>query len=61
MLLLVNFDRCLGCGICEGIIPEVIRVEDVAQVILMPVPEKYQAAVRDAVEQCPEEALSIKE
>jgi ferredoxin len=61
MELMVLFDRCLGCGICENLAPEVIRVEDVAQVILKQVPEKFQKAVQQAVNECPEEALKIKE
>jgi len=53
----------LGCGICEGLAPEVFSLanEPFAEVLLDPVPEEYQEAVRQAVEECPEEAISIVE
>lgn len=62
MKVSVDPDICMGCGICEGIAPEVFRLgpEPYAVVLLDPVPEPHQAAVQDAAEQCPEEAISIQ-
>ncbi|NLN69342.1 MAG: ferredoxin [Chloroflexi bacterium] len=63
MRVKVDPDLCLGCGICEGIVPEVFSManEPYAEVLLDPVPEEYQDAVREAVEECPEEAIIIIE
>lgn len=63
MKAIVDPDICLGCGICEGICPDVFSLgsESYATVILNPVPEKFWLDVKDAVEQCPEEAISIEE
>ncbi len=63
MKAFVDHDTCLGCGICEGICPDVFSLgsEPYATVILNPIPEKFWLAVKDAVEQCPEEAISIEE
>lgn len=63
MKVVVDADLCMGCGICEGICPDVFSMGSgtVAEVLLDPVPEKYAADVQDAVEQCPEEAISIVE
>lgn len=63
MRVIVDPDTCLGCGICEGIAPDVFNLgaEPYAVVLLNPVPEKYHADVKEAVEQCPEEAISIAE
>lgn len=61
MKVVVDPDICLGCGICEGICPDVfsLAANPFAVVLLDPVPEQYHADVKDAVEQCPEEAISI--
>jgi ferredoxin len=63
MKVFVDPDICLGCGICEGIAPDVFSLgsESYAVVLLDPVPENYRADVNDAIEQCPEEAISISE
>ena len=63
MKAFVDPDTCLGCGICEGICPDVFSLgsEPYAVVLLDPIPEKYWADVKDAAEQCPEEAISIEE
>jgi len=63
MKVMVDADLCLGCGICEGIAPDVFSLDSgpTAEVLLDPVPDKYAADVKDAVEQCPEEAISIVE
>lgn len=63
MKVKVDPDICLGCGICEGIAPEVFCLgqQPYAVVQLTPVPENLWAAVKDAIEQCPEEAIEIVE
>lgn len=61
MKVVIDEDMCLGCGICEGVAPDVFTLgsESHAVVLLDPVPDKYRADVADAIEQCPEEAISI--
>lgn len=61
MRAIVDADLCIGCGICEGIVPEVFSLlnEPYAEVLLDPIPEEYQDATREAAEECPEEAISI--
>jgi ferredoxin len=60
MKVTVDPDLCLGCGICEGIAPDVFILgpEGIAVVQLDPVPDQFRSDVMDAVEQCPEEAIS---
>lgn len=59
----VDPDLCIGCGICEGIVPEVFSLqnEPYSEVLLDPVPEEFQDATREAAEECPEEAIAIIE
>lgn len=56
-------DLCIGCGICEGIAPEVfsLETEPYAVVLLDPVPEEFHATTREAAEACPEAAIVIEE
>jgi ferredoxin len=63
MKVKVDEDLCLGCGICEGLAPDVFSLanEPFAEVLLDPVPEEFQDAVREAMEECPEEAITIEE
>lgn len=63
MKVTVDKDLCLGCGICEGIAPEVFSLanEPYAEVLLDPIPEELQGAVREAAEECPEECIAIEE
>ena len=58
----VDQGLCIGCGICEGIVPEVFSLqnEPYAEVLLDPIPEEFQDAVREASEECPETAISIE-
>jgi ferredoxin len=59
----VDQDLCIGCGICEGIVPEVFSLqnEPYAEVLLDPIPEEFQDAVREAAEECSETAILIEE
>lgn len=58
----VDQDLCIGCGICEGIVPEVFSLqnEPYAEVLLDPIPEEFQDATREAAEECPEAAITIE-
>ena len=63
MRVKVDEDLCLGCGICEGLAPEVFSManEPFAEVLVDPVPEEYEEAVLQSIEECPEEAIFIVE
>jgi ferredoxin len=57
----IDVDRCRGHGICPGLCPEVFRLTDdgYSMVLVSEVPPELEAAVRDAVSQCPERAIVI--
>jgi ferredoxin len=58
----VDPDRCLGCGICEGIAPEIFELGDegIAVVKVDVIPADLEAAAKEAKEECPEEAISLE-
>jgi len=58
----VNSDLCTGCGPCEEVCPEVFQVQDnVAVVITDPVPLAAEESCREAMDNCPTEAITIEE
>lgn len=55
----VDEELCIGCGVCAEMAPDVFDMEDdVAKVIVDPVPEEFQEVALEAKEACPVEAIS---
>ena len=59
----VDADLCIGCGACETDCPEVFRLEDdgLAHVIAENPREDLYECVREAMDACPTEAITIEE
>ncbi len=59
----VDPEKCMGCGVCESICPEVFQMGDdnIAKVLQDPVPEALEDSAREAAESCPEEAIQVEE
>ncbi|MHC4111940.1 MAG: ferredoxin [Planctomycetota bacterium] len=63
MRVYVDSELCEGCGPCVDICPEAFELNDegIAIVMLDDVPEELQEICREALENCPTEAISIEE
>ncbi len=63
MRIEVDWDLCESNGVCMGIIPEVFQLgdDDMLTVLQPEVTPENEARVRDAVRQCPRQAISIVE
>jgi ferredoxin len=59
----VDWGLCESNGVCMGIIPEVFHLddEDMLHVLQPEVTPENEEQVRDAVRQCPRQAISITE
>ncbi|WP_099021077.1 ferredoxin [Mycolicibacterium palauense] len=59
----VDFELCEANGVCMGILPEVFELddEDFLHVLSDEVTPENEAKVREAVRQCPRQAISIRE
>lgn len=59
----VDWGLCESNGVCMGIIPEVFQLddEDMLHVLQPEVTPENESLIRDAVRQCPRQAISIKE
>ncbi|MDO4963036.1 MAG: ferredoxin [bacterium] len=62
MKLKVEKDRCIGCGACQAVCPEVFEIEDdgLAGVIVDEVKEDNLEDAIDAKEGCPTSAIEEK-
>jgi ferredoxin len=59
----VDFGLCESNGVCMGIIPEVFQLgdDDMLTVLQPEVTPETEERVREAVRQCPRQAISITE
>ncbi len=58
----VDKQKCLGCGICIDVCPDVFETDDegLAQVKVAVVPAEAESSCREAAEQCPEQAIDVQ-
>jgi ferredoxin len=63
MKIEVDWDLCESNGVCMGVIPEVFQLEDNDMLTLLQteVTPENEAGVREAVRQCPRQAISIED
>ena len=59
----VDWGLCESNGVCMGIIPEVFQLgdDDMLSVVQTDVTPENEAQLREAVRQCPRQAISFKE
>jgi ferredoxin len=60
MRVTVDEDRCAGHGMCLTLCPEVFELTDDGWAVADPeeVPDGFEDAAREAIENCPEHAIS---
>ncbi|OBI83157.1 ferredoxin [Mycobacterium sp. E740] len=60
MKVTVDEDRCAGHGMCLTLCPEVFEMTDDGWAVAAPgaVPAGLEDAARDAIQNCPEQAIS---
>lgn len=65
MRLAIDVDRCQGHGRCYDLAPALFAPDDAGHAVLVPAdglaPSDHEARARDAVRNCPEQALSIED
>ena len=61
MKAIVDNNKCNGCGLCESNAPDVFELgpDGFAIVKVAVVPAGSEDAVKQAVEDCPEQAISV--
>jgi ferredoxin len=58
----VDKETCIGCGLCPSICPEVYRMDDDDKAVAQEedIDDKYLDDAKDAEDQCPVAAISVK-
>jgi ferredoxin len=61
MKIHIDYQKCTGMGMCEGLAEDVFEVTDESQarVLMDDVPEERREEMEEAVTMCPTEAISI--
>lgn len=55
-------DNCIGCGMCEGMCPEVFHLNEESHAVAIEgdVPAECESSVEEARDACPVEAISAE-
>lgn len=55
-------EECVACGLCVDICPDVFEMgTQYAQVKMAGIPAEFEAAVRQAADECPVSAIAIEQ
>jgi len=61
MKVKIDADLCTACGLCTDGVPQVFKMgKDVAEIVSADVPANLEKAVKDAVSDCPAEAIIVE-
>ncbi len=57
MAVRIDEDACIGCGVCEGLYPDLFRMEDDGKAHVTGLTDYDSTLAHEAAEQCPTEAI----
>ncbi len=62
MKVKVNKEKCIGCGSCVAIAPEIFELNEEGKSVVKKQPSKEEESkVKEAIELCPTKAIEIEE
>ncbi|MDP3244853.1 MAG: ferredoxin [bacterium] len=60
MNIKIDKEKCIGCGTCEALCPEIFQMGEDSKSELLPEVdiEKHKRCIQEAIEMCPVKAIS---
>jgi len=56
---IINAETCIGCGACEGIVPEVFKLNDgKSEVVALDDYSPYAEQIKQAIDACPVQCIT---
>ena len=55
-MIKVDKEKCVGCGLCPILCPEIFEINEEGKATV--ISQKEDPHLKEAIEQCPEEAIS---
>ncbi|MDR1875682.1 MAG: ferredoxin [Synergistaceae bacterium] len=60
MKVSVDQQRCIGCGVCSQVCPEVFRVDEAAGVAVVMSPDSDDPCAKEAESSCPVSCIRVE-
>ncbi len=59
MAVTIDQDACIGCGVCEGLYPDLFEMAGDGKAKVKDLPNYDTALAQDAASQCPTNAITV--
>lgn len=60
MRIIINKDKCIGCGTCVALCPEFFELGDDFKAVVKENANPDDKIVQDAIKSCPVEAITVE-
>lgn len=58
--IIVDKDKCIGCGTCVALAPEIFEMDDEGKSIIKKDPTIDEETLKLAIDSCPSQAISVE-
>ncbi|MBU1863285.1 MAG: ferredoxin [Candidatus Omnitrophica bacterium] len=60
MLAVIEEKKCVGCGLCANVVPDLFEVKDKKAIVIIDmIPSELEEIAQEAKDSCPVEAIMI--